>query len=567
MAFAFLAMLISTVTELLAPVVLQNTIDHYILADGAAAAGSSAGITAIAGIKRNSIIFLSLLAGGMFFSFVETWLISLAGQKVMKDLRLQLFRHILTRSLAFIGAHPSGRLVTRITNDVETINELFTSVITSFFKDLFIMGGVIITLFFLDARLAAITAASLPPVLAFALYFRVKARDAFRKVRYWVSQVNSFFAEHIAGIKVIQLFTREESSAREFEAINRDLMKSNLGEMYVFATFRPIIDLLGSLSLGIILYFGALQRLGGALTLGTLVAFINLIRKFYQPVMDIAEKYTILQSALAGSERVFEMLDDPRRIPDQGSEKLPQPPKGSVAFKNVSFGYKEGEPVLRDISFRVDPGETLAVVGYTGAGKSTIASLLTRLWDVDRGEITLDGKDIRSLPLALLRQTIQPIQQDVMLFSQSLRENITLGLKLTEEAVHRAAALAQVHNFIVGLPAGYDTLVQEGAVNLSSGQRQLISFARILAHDPPVLILDEATANIDTETEKLIQKALKTVLQGRTSIVIAHRLSTIRSANRILVLSGGQIIEEGTHEELLARQGAYNALYKLQMQG
>jgi ATP-binding cassette subfamily B protein len=555
--FAVAAMFISTVTDLLVPVVLQRAIDSFILTGGSGA---------LAGIIRSCFIFLALLAGGMIFSFLETFLISLAGQWVKKDLRMALFRHILSRSLAFIGEHPAGRLVTRITSDVETINELFTSVITSLFKDLFIMGGVIVTLFFLDMRLALITAASLPPVLVCTLIFRVKARDAFRRVRHWVSQANSFFAEHISGVKIIQIFTRGERAAAEYEEINASLMKSNLGEMYVFATFRPIIDFLGSLSLGVIIYFGALQHLAGGLSLGTFVAFINLIRKFYQPVMDIAEKYTILQSALVGAERVFQMMDDGRSIPDTGTLKLEKPLGGEVSFQDVQFSYKKGEPVLRGVSFTAAPGETLALVGYTGAGKTTIASLLTRLWDADSGAITLDGNDIRAIPLSDLRMAVQPIQQEVTLFSQTIRENITLGLEISEDRIVRAAKLAQAHEFITALPRAYDTMLQEGAVNLSSGQRQLISFARILAHDPPVLILDEATSNIDTETEKLVQKALKTVLEGRTSIVIAHRLSTIRSASRILVLSEGTVIEEGNHEELLDKEGVYHTLYRLQMQ-
>jgi ATP-binding cassette subfamily B protein len=554
--FAFLAMLVSTATELLQPVVLQRAIDSYILAGGEGA---------LDGIIRSCLIFTFLLLGGMLFAFLETYLISLAGQYVMKDLRMGLFRHILGRSLAFIGEHPSGRLVTRITNDVETINELFTEVITSLFKDLFIMGGVVITLFFLDTRLAFITAISLPPVLVCTLIFRIRAREAFRRVRHWVSQANSFFAEHIAGIKIIQLFTREAHTVNVYEEINQNLTKSNLGEMYVFATFRPIIDFLGSLSLGVILYFGALQNLNAGLSLGTLVAFINLIRKFYQPVMDIAEKYTILQSALVGAERIFQMMDDPRCIPDTGKRSLPSPLRGEVSFQDVHFAYKKDEPVLRGVSFTVRPGETFALVGYTGAGKTTIASLLTRLWDADSGSITLDGMDIRGVPLAELRAAVQPIQQEVTLFSQSIRENITLGLDISEQDLVRAARLAQAHDFISALPRGYDTILQEGAVNLSSGQRQLLSFARILAHNPPVLILDEATSSIDTETEKLVQKAMKTVLEGRTSIVIAHRLSTIRSANRILVLSEGRVIEEGNHGELLAKGGVYDTLYRLQM--
>jgi ATP-binding cassette subfamily B protein len=281
--------------------------------------------------------------------------------------------------------------------------------------------------------------------------------------------------------------------------------------------------------------------------------------------MDISEKYTILQSAMAGGERIFGLLDDDRRIPDAGTLPLPAPAAGAVEFRDVVFSYKRGEPVLRGISFSVPPGETVALVGYTGAGKSTIANLLTRLWDPDEGSILLDGTDIRSFPLAALRSTIQPIHQDVFLFSRTIRENITLGLDIPEETVVRAAKAAQAHDFITALPEGYETVLHEGAVNISSGQRQLLSFARIIAHDPPVLILDEATSSIDTETEKLVQKALKTVLKNRTAVVIAHRLSTIRSAHRIYVLAGGRIIEEGSHRELLSRGGTYHSLYKLQM--
>jgi ATP-binding cassette subfamily B protein len=448
---------------------------------------------------------------------------------------------------------------------VETINEFFTTVLVAFLKDLSIMAGALITLFILSPRMALIVITTLPPVFILTLVSRFKARDAFRRQRTASSKVYAYLAERLAGVQVVQLFRREAKSGGEFASRNRELLDANLGEMYVFATFRPIIDFLGSLSLGVILYFGALQNLNAGLSLGTLVAFINLIRKFYQPVMDIAEKYTILQSALVGAERIFQMMDDPRCIPDTGKQSLPGPPRGEVSFQNVHFAYKKDEPVLRGVSFTVRPGETFALVGYTGAGKTTIASLLTRLWDADSGSITLDGMDIRSLPLAELRAAVQPIQQEVTLFSQSIRENITLGLDIPEQDLVRAARLAQAHDFISALPGGYDTILQEGAVNLSSGQRQLLSFARILAHNPPVLILDEATSSIDTETEKLVQKAMKTVLEGRTSIVIAHRLSTIRSANRILVLSEGRVIEEGNHEELLAKGGVYHTLYRLQM--
>jgi ATP-binding cassette subfamily B protein len=340
-------------------------------------------------------------------------------------------------------------------------------------------------------------------------------------------------------------------------------MTANIGEMYVFATFRPIIDFLASFSLAIILYFGAARHFSGALSIGVLVAFINLIRRFYQPVMDISEKYTFLQSAMAGIERVFQILDDPRQIPDTGKKTLPEP-RGRVEFSHVSFSYKAGEPVLRDLNLLIEPGKTAAIVGYTGAGKTTVANLLTRLWDIDSGNIFLDGIDIRDLPLSRLRSHIQPIQQDIFLFNQSLRENIILGLDLPEEKIVEAAKAAQLHDFIMTLPEGYETLVHEGAVNLSTGQRQLISFARIFAHDPPVLILDEATSSIDTETEKLIQKALSNLLRGRTALVIAHRLSTIRDADKIFVFSGGRAVEEGSHEELFKKRGIYHALYRLQ---
>jgi ATP-binding cassette subfamily B protein len=552
---AIVSMIVSTAAELLLPVILQRIIDGYILTGGEAA---------LEGIKKGALVFLGLLTAALIFSFFETLFMALSGQKVMKALRMDLYSHILHRSLAFIGSHPTGRLMTRITNDVETVNELFTSAVTSLLKDIFIMAGVLITLFLLNTELAIITVLSLPPVLAFSLYFRVKARDAFRKVRVWVSRVNSYLSEHISGIRIIQLFTREERVRREFGEANLNLMKSNLGEMYVFATFRPIIDFLSSTSLAVILYFGALKNLSGSVSLGVLIAFINLIRKFYQPVMNIAEKYTMLQSAMAGSERVFQVLDDHRGIPDTGTVPMPRPVSGAVEFHNVGFAYKHGEPVLRNISFKIRPGETVALVGYTGSGKTTIANLLSRLWDADEGRITLDGIDIRSFPLGDLRRTVQPIQQDVFLFSRSVRENITLGLDIPEAEIIRAARIAQAHDFISALPEGYDTVLQEGAANISTGQRQLISFARIVVHDPPVLIMDEATSSIDTETEKLIKKALDIVLQGRTSLVIAHRLSTIRNAKRILVLAHGTIVEEGTHEELLKQGGLYHALHQLQ---
>ena len=551
---AIFAMLLSTAAELTLPVLLQKIIDNYLLVDTPASRQ---------GLLRGALIFLILLVVILIFSFLETIFMTKAGQLVMKDLRMQLYRHVLHQDLEFIGSQPTGRLVTRITNDVETVNELFTSVLTSLLKDIFVMGGVLIVLLSLDFRLAVITILSLPPVIGFTLYYRVKARDAFRQVRLWVSRVNSFLSEHLSGIRIIQLFVRERTVGKAFLKENADLMKAQLGEMYVYATFRPIIDFCASLSLGIILYFGAVRHTSGAISLGTLIAFITLIRKFFQPVMDISEKYTILQSAMAGGERVFQLLDTDRHIPDEGKESLEQV-MGRIEFRNVEFSYKPGEPVIRNLSFTVEAGETLALVGYTGSGKTTIANLLSRLWDVEKGEILLDGIDIRALPLKRLRELVQPIQQEVFLFSQSIRENIALGLDLEETKLLQASRAAQAHAFISALPGGYDTLLQEGASNISAGQKQLLAFARIFAHDPPVIILDEATASIDTETEKLIQEALAAILRGRTALVIAHRLSTIKHADKILVLSAGTIVEAGTHDELLEKKGVYYNLYRLQ---
>jgi ATP-binding cassette subfamily B protein len=344
-------------------------------------------------------------------------------------------------------------------------------------------------------------------------------------------------------------------------------MHASLGEMYVFAVFRPLVDLLSSVSIAVIIYFGAFFLIQGLVSLGILVAFINLLRRFYRQLMEIAERFVIVQSALAGSERVFSLLDEDDRIEDRGHEPLPQPVEGRIEFDRVWFSYKEDEPVIRDLSFQVEPGETVAIVGYTGAGKTTIANLLTRLWDVDTGTIRVDGRDIRDVPLTDLRSEIQPIQQDVFLFHDTVEENIRLGQNVDYAAAVEAAQAVQADRFVQRLPNGYQTELDEGAENISTGQRQLLAFARVIAHDPRIIILDEATSSIDTETERLIQRALDVVLEGRTSLVIAHRLSTIKHADRIMVLSGGRLVEQGTHEELLAQEGVYYNLYKLQYYG
>ncbi len=518
------------------------------------------------GLITMTSIFLVVLIAVLSLSFIQVYLLALTGQGIMKDMRLALFRHITSQNLDYLSRNPVGRMVTRITNDVETINELFQNVLSNLIRDLTRMVGVIIALFLLSLHLGSVTALSLPPVVIAFVFFRRRAREAFRQVRVWVSRVNTYLSERLSGMGVVQMFTREEQTADRFESDNEQLMKANLTEMYVMATFRPVVDILSNVSVAVIIYFGATFFVQGWVSLGVVIAYINYIRLFYQPVMSISDQFTILQSAMAGGERVFQILDHEEKIPDTGTQSLPKPVRGRVEFDHVHFAYKADTPVIRDMSFTIEPGETVAVVGYTGAGKTTIANLLTRMWDIQEGSIRLDGTDIRDVPLSELRTTVQPIQQDVFLFSQTIEENIRLGADLSDGQVREACRIVQAHDFIESLPDGYKTELNEGATNISTGQRQLLSFARVLAHDPRVIIMDEATANIDTETEQLIQKAMLRVMEGRTSLVIAHRLSTIRHADRILVLSHGHLVEEGRHEELIAEKGLYYNLYRLQYQ-
>jgi len=527
----------------------------------------------VSSLRTIGVTYLVVLLAVLVFSFLQVYLMAYTGQGVMKDLRGRLLRHTMRQSLGFLNRTPVGSFVTRLTNDVETINEFFTTVAISVLKDLSMMIGVIVTLFLLDRTLALITLATLPPVIALTLYFRVKARDAYRNVRLWVSRVNAFLSEHISGIAVVQIFAREKRSFKEFDERNTTLLQANLKEVFVFALFRPFTQFLKSFSIGIIIYFGAKYFLSASLSLGVLIAFINLIEKFYRPVMDISEKFTILQSAMAGGERVFNLLETTESIeetaetfPAASEAPLPEVPEGRLEFRDVYFAYVEDEPVLKGLKFTVEPGETVAIVGYTGAGKTTITNLIARLWDIQSGSILLDSHDLREYPLAELRRHVQPVQQDVFLFSGSILGNITLGADMSRGRIERAIEVVNADSFIKHLPKGLDTDLHEGGTNLSGGQRQLISFARIIAHNPRLVILDEATSSIDTETEKLIQEALTEVFRGRTNLVIAHRLSTIQHADRILVLNEGVLVEEGHHASLLAQKGVYYNLYKLQYQ-
>jgi ATP-binding cassette subfamily B protein len=518
----------------------------------------------IALIKRIVLLLFMILVCVFVFTFIQTWTSNLIGQRVMKDIRLALFQKTVSQSTAFLSRHPVGRIVTRLTGDVGTINEFFSSVLVAFLKDLSIIIGVLITLFLLSPKLALVALLTMPPVLAITAYSRFKARDAFRRQRAASSRVNSYLSERLSGVQVVQLFGGEKQSGAEFSERNNELLHANLGEMYVFATFRPLVEWFGTLTTAAIIVVGSNFVLSLSLSLGVLIAFISLAGMFFNPVMDIAEKYTLLQSAMAGGERVFKLLDTNEYISNEGRHSIEGLVRGHVEFDNVRFSYKQGETILKGLSFTVNPGEMAAIVGYTGAGKTTITNVLARLWDIDTGQIRLDGVPIKDIPLDELRRSVLPVLQDVFLFSGSVADNIRLGLPLTDAELEAVAKAVHAHEFISTLPDGYQTLLSEGATNISSGQRQLISFARVIAHNPAIVILDEATSSIDTETERLIQLGMQSVLAGRTSIVIAHRLSTIRHADRILVLSAGRLVEQGAHDALIAQNGLYASLYKLQ---
>ena len=552
------AIAVSTVAELFIPVLLQRIVDDGIMAKD------------MSFLIHGCIIYLITLFLAFGFSFLQTWTSGLMTQYVMKDMRLNLFNKTLRQSTGFLSRHPVGRIVTRLTSDVQTMDEFFTTVLVAFLKDIAVMAGVLLTLFVMSPKLAAVVTVTLPPVLIVTMISRVKARDAFSRQRTASSKVYAYLAERLAGMQVVQLFRQEKKSAYEFNKNNRELLDANLAEMYVFATFRPAVEWFSTFTAAVVIVVGSKMVLSLSISLGVLIAFISLVQMFFQPVTDIAEKYTMLQSAMAGGEKVFKLMDTEEHIRENnscektGDAESSVPVNGLIEFDDVHFAYKEGEDVLKGLSFTVKPGETAAIVGYTGAGKTTIINVLTRLWEINSGAIRLDGRSIDQIPLDKLRGSIMGVNQDVTLFSGTIEENISLGLNLSQEDIINAAKAAHAHDFISALQDGYKTVLSEKAANISTGQRQLISFARVIAHNPRVVILDEATGSIDTETERLIQLGIKKVLAGRTSFVIAHRLSTIRDAHKILVLSNGRLIEEGRHDELVAQNGLYSGLYRLQ---
>jgi ATP-binding cassette subfamily B protein len=483
----------------------------------------------------------------------------------MYDLRKQIFAHLQKLSVQFYDRNPVGRLMTRLTTDVDALNEMFTAGVIVIFGDLAMILYIVIWMFQVNWELALVSFLVLPLLAALTTWFRLGARSSFRAVRVRIARINAFLQEHITGMAVVQLFSREEKEMRRFDEINQAHRKANIDTIFYYAVFYPAVEIIGAIGIGLIIWYGGGQVIRGITTIGTLVAFIQLARSFYEPISDISEKYNILQSAMASSERIFKLLDEPVRVASPDKPVHLGRARGQIEFRNVWFAYKDEDWVLKDVSFTASPGERVAFVGHTGAGKTTITNLLLRFYDIQRGQILLDGVDIRELDLEELRANFSIVLQDVFLFSGDIAANIRLGNRaITDEQVQEAARQVHADTFIRKLPEQYAAQLRERGAGLSVGQKQLISFARALAFDPRVLILDEATSSIDTETEILIRDAVERLMEGRTSLVIAHRLSTIQSMDKIIVMHKGEIRETGTHQDLLAQRGLYWRLYQLQ---
>ncbi len=518
-----------------------------------------------------SAAFLAALAASFAFQYAQAMITTWLGQSVMLDLRRQIFAKLQRLGLPFFDRNPVGRLMTRVTSDVETLNELFSSGVVTVFGDVFTLLFIVGAMFALDWRLALVTLAVMPLVAGVAIGFRARIREAYRDIRVRLARINAFLQEQISGIAVIQLFGRERDVHDRFGAIDRDYLDAHLRSITYYALFFPLIELLTAVSLALIIAYGGLSILGGTATVGVVAAFLQYARRFFRPIQDLSEKYNMLQGAMASSERIFRLLDAAEPA-DEASTTLPAP-KGRLEFRNVWFAYtRRGggadapwDWVLRDVSFQAEPGERIAIVGHTGAGKTTLIGLLLRFYEAQRGEILLVGVNIRDVDVASLRERFGLVLQDVFLFSRDVRYNVRLGRDDIDEArVRQVAQRVGADTFIDRLPRGYDQPLGERGASLSVGERQLLSFARALAFDPPVLILDEATSSVDSALEQRIEQAVDTLLRGRTSLVIAHRLSTVQSADRILVLHHGELREQGTHDQLLARGGLYARLHALQ---
>jgi len=542
------------------------------------------------GIAQIAALYVGLLVFSFLLEYLQTYYMQWAGQMVMFDLRKEIFRHLQRMHIGFYDKNPVGRLVTRVTSDVDALNEMFTSGVVSIFEDVFVLAGIVAIMLQMNTKLALITFAVLPLIAIATKIFRDKVRDSYRRIRVAIARINAYLQEHVSGMVVLQLFSREERAFQKFSDVNATHMDAFKDAIMAHAVYYPVVEILSSIAIACVIWFGGNDVIRGASTIGILAAFIQYAQRFFRPIQDFSEKYNILQSAMASSERIFKLLDTPVEITSPAVTKKPEGP-GRIEFDHVWFAYRnipidtgdgkngkgasragadihtttEPDWVLRDLSFVIEPGETVAIVGHTGAGKTTIISLLMRFYDVQKGAIKIDGVDVKDMDLADLRRRFGVVLQDPFLFTGTVEGNIRLGTQfITDEDVQQAAIDVNLADFIRTLPQGFKEEVRERGSTLSTGQKQLISFARALAHNPKILILDEATSSVDTETEFKVRDALSRMVEGRTSVVIAHRLSTVQRADKIIVMHKGLVREEGTHQQLLAQRGIYYKLYQLQ---
>lgn len=562
--------LIITALELYKPIIIGDAIDLYINTTGKEGLflqeAEALRQKNLNGMLQAGILYLAVLLVIFFCNMIQTWKLQKMGQSIIYQIREEVFEHIQTLSMDFFNNTPVGKLVTRVTNDTEALNEMYTTILVKLFRNCIKIAGYAIVMIRIDAVLAFYSFLFLPPVGVLIVFFRSLSRKAYRITRNKLTDLNTFLSENLSGMKLIQIFAREKVKYQEFESRSLGLYKAYFREVMIFAVFRPLIYIASVLALATVLYQGSMLTLKGAASIGTLYIFVSYISSFFEPIQELAEQFGTLQSSLASGEKVFSILGEQPDLKEAKNPVKKDRFEGKIEFSHVWFAYEGEDYILKDVSFTIEPGEKVAFVGATGAGKSSILNLIGRYYDIQKGEIRIDGINIRDLDIRGLRSAIGQVQQDVFLFTGDIKSNIRLrNDEISIEKVKEAACYVHASEFIEKLPLGYDEPVTERGSTLSAGQRQLLSFARTLAFDPRILVMDEATANIDTETEGLIQQALEKLMEGRTTIMVAHRLSTIQHADKIIVMHKGQIREEGTHQELLEQDGIYKRLYELQL--
>ncbi len=549
---------IITGVSLVWPRLVQLAMDKYILNNSVPTAAR------VEGVNRLAYIFLLVIVIGFIANFFQVIALEWTGQRIMQSLRQRLFGHVIGLNLSFFNSNMVGRLVTRHTNDIQNMYEMFTSVIITLFNEGVRLVGILLVLFWMDWRLSLLLALTFPLMMVITLTFGSLSRKAFRRIRAHLAGINAFLQEAVSGMSIIQLFLRQKDARERFSRLNNRYYDAAMYQIRVFGVFVPLIEVMSSVSLALIIWYGGGQVLKSYMTIGALTAFISYMRLFFQPIREFSQKYTIVQSAMASAERIFQLLEEKDYVPPVIDPVKIERVEGNIEFRDVGFSYDTGVQVLRNISFEVRPGRTLAIIGATGSGKTTMINLLERFYDPRQGSILLDGVDLRRFEPHWLRENIGLVMQDLFIVPGTVRENILLDRELPEPGIDRILQLSQLENVVKNLPEGLDTRIGEGGMDLSAGQKQLLAFARVLARDPKILVLDEATSNVDSETEMLIEQAISAVMANRTSIIIAHRLSTIRRADRIILIDRGRIIEQGTHEDLMEKGGFYHHLQMLQ---